>query len=129
LDFHSNLGSALQAQGKINEAIESYRQAIQLDPKVADYYNNLSAALQAQGKLDEAEACLRRALVLTPNDADVLCNLATALFRQEKLDERSTYIAAQRKLIRGCTKHTTTRAMPFDCKENSRKRSRVTGAH
>jgi Tfp pilus assembly protein PilF len=36
-----NLGFALQLQGKMEEAIEAYRQALQIDPDRATAHNNL----------------------------------------------------------------------------------------
>ena len=66
---HSNLGVALQARGRLDEAIACFRKAIELDPKFAMAHNNLGVALRDQGKLDEAIACYRKAIELDPKYA------------------------------------------------------------
>jgi tetratricopeptide (TPR) repeat protein len=58
---HNNLGRALNRQGKVNEAIESYRESIRLKPRHAAAHGNLGLALAAQGKPVEALIELRAA--------------------------------------------------------------------
>ena len=48
----TNLGAALQAEGRLDEAIDHYRRAIALAPDYAPAYNNLATALRAKGRLD-----------------------------------------------------------------------------
>ena len=45
----NNLGNALRDQGKLEEAIASYRQALRLKPDYAEAYNNLGIALRIRG--------------------------------------------------------------------------------
>ena len=47
-------GNALSAQGKYEEAIKVYDEAIRLDPKLADALCHKGNALSARGKYDEA---------------------------------------------------------------------------
>ena len=47
-------------QGKLDEAIAEYREAIRLKPDDAEAHNNLGIALHDQGKLDEAIAAVPR---------------------------------------------------------------------
>jgi tetratricopeptide (TPR) repeat protein len=54
--FHSNLGLALQAQGKLKEAVASYRRALAHKPDDAYAHTNLGSALKQQGELEEAVA-------------------------------------------------------------------------
>src|SRR3984885_4084737 len=54
--FHNNLGSALKALGKFQEAAAAYAYALSLDPDNVAAHYNLGVALQAQGKLPEAAA-------------------------------------------------------------------------
>jgi predicted O-linked N-acetylglucosamine transferase (SPINDLY family) len=63
------MGIALQAQGKLDEAITAYNKALSLKPDYAEAYNNMGLALQAQGKLDEAIAAYNKALSLKPDYA------------------------------------------------------------
>ena len=51
---HNNLGVALADQGRLEEAISQYREAIRLKDDNSEAHNNLGIALAAQGKLDEA---------------------------------------------------------------------------
>ena len=44
-------------QGKLNEAIQSYQEAIAREPNFPEAYNNLGNALREAGRADEAIAC------------------------------------------------------------------------
>jgi tetratricopeptide (TPR) repeat protein len=81
----TNVGTELQAQGKLDEAITFYRAALAREPSDAVTRSNLGAALAAKGLLDEAIAQYRSALALAPNDADSHYNLANALMAQGML--------------------------------------------
>ena len=63
---HRDLGGALKAQGKLEEAIACFRKAIEVDPNDASAHVLLGDALRAQKKLDEAIACFRKAIELDP---------------------------------------------------------------
>jgi hypothetical protein len=58
-DAHCNLGTALHDQGKHDEAVAAYGQAIGLNPGLAAAYYNLGSARYDQGELDEAMAARR----------------------------------------------------------------------
>ncbi|TXT25729.1 MAG: methyltransferase type 12 [Gallionellaceae bacterium] len=88
--MHYNLGLAFRAQGKLDEAIASYRRAIALQPGYAEAHFNLGNALQKQGKLDEAIASYRKALALKPDGVDAHNNLGSALQEQGKLGDAAT---------------------------------------
>jgi tetratricopeptide (TPR) repeat protein len=74
----TNLATALQAQGRYDEAIAHYQQALAHRDTHAPAHNNMGTALRAQGKLDEAIASYRRALELQPDFPDARFNLANA---------------------------------------------------
>jgi tetratricopeptide (TPR) repeat protein len=80
----SNLGVALQDEGKLDEAVDHYRRAAALRTDYAPAYNNLGTALRAKGRLDEAVSVYERALVLRPDFADAHYNLANTLLDQQK---------------------------------------------
>jgi tetratricopeptide (TPR) repeat protein len=69
-DAHSNLGVALASQGKLDEAIAQYTEALRLDPDHARAHGNLGLALEAQGRTADAQRELELALRLNPNNAD-----------------------------------------------------------
>jgi protein O-GlcNAc transferase len=85
--FHNNLGNVLKAQGKLPEAIASYRWALAHKPDYAEAHYNLGVTLHAQGDPAAAEASYRRALALKPNHAAAYNNLGNALQQQDKLEE------------------------------------------
>jgi tetratricopeptide (TPR) repeat protein/2-polyprenyl-3-methyl-5-hydroxy-6-metoxy-1,4-benzoquinol methylase len=80
-------GSALQSEGRLDEAALSYREALALDPSLAAAHYNLGTVLQTQGKLDEAIECYRRTLTLTPDHAGAHGNLGAALHDRGLLPE------------------------------------------
>ena len=47
---------ALATQGKLDQAMAQYTEALRLKPDYAEAHNNLGLALAAQGKLDQAVA-------------------------------------------------------------------------
>ena len=84
--YYVNLGTVLQAQGKLDEAVAQYRHALTLKPNLAEIHVNLGNVLLAQGELDESVACFERALALKPDSAEAHNNLGNALQRQGKLE-------------------------------------------
>ena len=65
-----DLGLALSDKGQLDEAIASYRKAIELDPKLAMAHTDLGNALLDKGQTDQAIASYRRAIELDPKDAN-----------------------------------------------------------
>ena len=61
-----HLGNALRAQGKLDEAIAEYREAIRLKPDLGPAFKDLGDALNRQGKSNEAAAAFREADQLNP---------------------------------------------------------------
>jgi len=75
----TNLGVALQADGRVDEAADHYRRAIALAPDYPPVYNNLATAQRAKGQLAEAVATYQQALRLRPEYPEAQYNLANAL--------------------------------------------------
>jgi Flp pilus assembly protein TadD len=46
-EAHSNLGNVLKDQGKLDEAVAAYRQAIRLKPSYAEVHANLAHLMHA----------------------------------------------------------------------------------
>jgi tetratricopeptide (TPR) repeat protein len=66
------------ARGQVDEAIASYRTAMELDPTFANPHNQLGVALKDQGHLDLAIASYRKAIELDPKHALARNNLTKA---------------------------------------------------
>ena len=81
------LGRALADQGKLAEAIDHYRLAVQIKPNYADPHNNWGVALAQQGKPAEAADHYRQALQIKSDSAEAHTNWGLALVAQGKLAE------------------------------------------
>lgn len=79
VDYHFNLGVALQAQERHAEAIRAYRNALSLQPRHAPALTNLGRALQKLVRPQEAVASFERALALQPDLPEAHWGLATQL--------------------------------------------------
>jgi tetratricopeptide (TPR) repeat protein len=77
-DAHYLLGRALEDQGLLERAAESFGRATALRPEFADAHNDLGQVLLRLGRTDAAIASCRRALALQPRFAAALGNLANA---------------------------------------------------
>jgi protein O-GlcNAc transferase len=73
--------------GRLDEAIELYRQVLAFDAANVVACSNLGAALQQQGRLEEAADCYHRALALDANLVEAIGNLGTVLKLQGKSAE------------------------------------------
>jgi len=86
---HNNLGLALAAQGKLEEASQEYRHAIQRDPRYAAPHTNLGNVLRDQGKREEAIQEFRHAMQLNPKLSQPHTGLGNLLRDEGKLEEAS----------------------------------------
>jgi tetratricopeptide (TPR) repeat protein len=84
--LHFRYGIALQDQGRHQEAVAPYHQAIELAPKFAAPHHGLGLALYTKGDLDGAIAEYHKAIALDPKDARAPCNLGLALVAKPDLD-------------------------------------------
>jgi Flp pilus assembly protein TadD len=87
---HNNLGGALAAQGRTEEAISHYREAIRIDPKLVSGHNNLGVALMKTGKPEEAIAHYQEALRIDPENAAARTNLGSSLKAKGRVEEAIT---------------------------------------
>jgi tetratricopeptide (TPR) repeat protein len=84
---HVNLGVALVAAGRTDEAIHHFQEALRLEPACAKAYNNLGLLLANSGKTSRAAALYAKALRLDPDDAAAHYNLANLLVGSGKTAE------------------------------------------
>ena len=68
--------------GKLAQAEPLYRQALRINPNIAEANYNLGGILLEKGLVTEAEACYRQALRIKPNLADAHNNLGNILYKQ-----------------------------------------------
>jgi len=83
---HNNLGIALVAEGKNEEAISHYKMAIKIKPNFAEAYNNLGGALFHAKMTEEAIDYFKEAIRIRPGFAAAQKNLETVLLRSEELE-------------------------------------------
>ena len=80
------------SRGQVNEAIDHFRRALQINPDIADVHLNLGIALagrqpQTGTQIDEAIDQFRKALEIKPDDVNARKNLGVALAARRRIDE------------------------------------------
>ena len=83
---HCNLGVALSALGRHDEAIASLETALRIDPAFTSSYVNLIPILRNIGRLEEAEAWGWRFLEAAPEDHTAYSMLTQILTEREKFE-------------------------------------------
>jgi tetratricopeptide (TPR) repeat protein len=83
----NNLGSAFVQQGRMDEAIAQFQNALAIKPDYAEAHNNLGIALVHKGQADNAIAQYQMALETKPDYAEARNNLGNALVQQGRMDE------------------------------------------
>ncbi len=73
-----NLATALQEQGRLDEAIAHYQRALAVQPDYAPAFNNLGTAQMAKGNMGAAVAAFRESLRLQPQSTQARDLLAEA---------------------------------------------------
>ena len=84
---HNNLGRVLREQGKPDDAVNEYKQALKLDPEYVAAHRNLGEVFQARGKPEQASEEHNRASELERRQAPHGNNLDKFLREQRKRDE------------------------------------------
>jgi tetratricopeptide (TPR) repeat protein len=84
---HNNLGNALIQKGRLDEAVDQFLKAVEINPHYAKAYYNLGLALFQKGQLDDAVAQYQKAVEINPNDVEAYYNLGLALFQKGQLDD------------------------------------------
>lgn len=85
--IHNNLGVTLMRQGKDQEAIVQYMNALKINPGYADAHYNLAALLARQGKDQEAISHFIEALRIRPGKVEAHNDLGAILLKQGKIHE------------------------------------------
>ena len=81
------MGTALEANGELNAALDSFREAIRLQPDLAAAHNNLGTVLKSLGRSREAIASFEEAVRLNGDLAEAHVGLGGALHLAKRMDE------------------------------------------
>lgn len=81
------LGAVNFSLGRVDEAVEDYRRALEIKPDYAQAQNNLGIALHQLGKHEEAVESYRKSLELQPDLAEAHVNLGNALAQLGRWEE------------------------------------------
>ncbi|HEV2328180.1 MAG TPA: tetratricopeptide repeat protein [Verrucomicrobiae bacterium] len=84
---HNNLGEALLQDGKVDEAIFYFKNALQIKPDYPEAHDNLGNALLDKGMVDEAIAQYQTALQIAPSSVEACCNLGNAWLQKGNLEQ------------------------------------------
>ncbi|MEE3624239.1 tetratricopeptide repeat-containing glycosyltransferase family protein [Nitrospirillum sp. BR 11752] len=87
IDIRFNLGVLLQADGRRDEAVAQYRQALILNPFEARVHNALGIAHHDAGDLAQAMSCFEDALASDPDDPQAHNNMGHLLQVENRLDD------------------------------------------
>ena len=84
---HDFLGLALRKQGKVDEAILHFREAVRIEPEFREAHCDLASALNARGQYEEAMVWSRKVLAIWPENARGHADLGLALARLGNREE------------------------------------------
>jgi len=91
---HFNLGTVLYGQGRHQEAIQAFREAVRLAPQFADAWNDLGETLRDQGEMDEAVHCYRQALAASPRHGRANYNMGECYCMAGQLEQAVPFFKA-----------------------------------
>jgi len=87
-----NLGDVAMRQGRFNDAIAPYKQALDIDPDFGLALSNLAGVYAQQHRLDEAAPLIERAVRNHPDNPGLLSNLGSLYYEQKRYDEAAAQL-------------------------------------
>jgi Tfp pilus assembly protein PilF len=90
---YSSLGTCLEEQGHMDEAMQCAEQSVQMQPNFPEGHYNLGTLQLHAGKTDEAIQQFEIALKQYPHFADAENNLGKAFQTEGKLDDAAAHLA------------------------------------
>ncbi len=81
------IGSSALVQGRLQDALQPLRCAVDVDPKLAPAWFNLGYALEELERLDEAVTAYRHAVTVAPQLAEAHNNLGNVLQKLKRHDD------------------------------------------
>jgi tetratricopeptide (TPR) repeat protein len=94
---HNNIGYVLYQKGDIEDAINQYNQALEINPNYAQAHFNLGVVFLKRGEVDDAIAEYNQALQIMPDYLEAHFDLGAALVLKGNLPEA---IAQYRKVLK-----------------------------
>ncbi len=94
--LHYEYGVTLENLSQIDGAIESYRHAIETDPKLAEAHRRLADLMRARGDLEQARAHYQHVLDIRPDQYETLTLFGHTM---EQLGQTPDFIRYCRRLI------------------------------
>jgi tetratricopeptide (TPR) repeat protein len=88
---YNNLSNAYYKQGKVADAINAARQALQVEPDFGVAHYNLGNLYAGQGEFDIAKQYFERAMAIYPNFADVRSNYGQLMAERGDLEAGIRY--------------------------------------
>ena len=85
-------GVALVKSRAYDSAIESFQQAISINPKMTDAYYNIAAIYISQNKIDEAYDIYMKILAINPRDYDVILQAAKISYNRKNYSLTLKYL-------------------------------------
>ena len=98
---HCNLGLALDVQGRDDEAIPHFQEALTLNPAYVEAHNNLGNVLKRKGRWDDAISHYEAALAVEPECAEVHLNLGSALVELGRPGEAIAHVRKASQALPG----------------------------
>jgi tetratricopeptide (TPR) repeat protein len=106
--IRSDLGKCLREQGRLDEAIQQYQIAIELDPELAEAHDNLGVAYYSKGWVERAIEQHLLALKLYPGYVNAYYNLGSIYANSGHMGEAIQYFT---KALKSRPNNTLYRAM------------------
>jgi protein O-mannosyl-transferase len=100
----NNLGNALAAQGRFDEAVDQFQRALRIDPNDPDAVYNLGNAWARQGNFEAAGKQLQQALQINSNNAMAAYDLGNVRARQGRFNEAMDQFQRALKIDPGLAK-------------------------
>ncbi len=84
---HYDKGSVLFDMDRLEEALEEFDKAIELNPEHAWSFGNRAIVLESQGRFKDALHSVERALILSPDDPDFTATRSAVLKQMKEIED------------------------------------------
>jgi len=86
-DIHNSRGVVFAAKGQFDDAIEAYRQALDIKPDFAEVHYNMGIVFVDKGRFDDAIKAYGQAIAIKPDYADAHYNMGIAFKAKGQIDD------------------------------------------